>query len=66
MNLKSKNYSKKTVGILSESLRAVVCVWVCECVWVWASACVGYSCVSMCVCMGLSEGTNVARYFNRA
>ena len=52
MNRKSKKYSKKTVGILYDSLRVVVSVWVCECVWVCAYA--DYSCVLMCVCISLS------------
>ena len=39
----------------------------CKCVsvWVCAYACVGYSCVSMCVCVRVSEGTYTARCFNR-
>ena len=53
MNRKSKKYRQKTVGILLESLRVVVSVGVCERVWVCTYACVDYSCVSMCVCMGL-------------
>ena len=65
MNRKLKKYSKKTVGILLESLCEIVSVWVCECVWVYAYACVGFSCVLICVCMGLSEVTKAARCFNR-
>ena len=38
---------------------------VCEYVWVYAYACVGYSCVLMCICVGVSEGSNAARCFNR-
>ena len=49
MNRKSKKYSQKTVGILLESLCVVVSVYVGG-----AYACVGYSCVLMCVCMGLN------------
>ena len=33
----------------------------CTCVSVCGYACVGYSCVLMCLCMGLSEVTNAAR-----
>ena len=32
--------------------------------WVCAHTCVGYSCVLMCVYMGVSEGTNAARSFS--
>ena len=59
-----KKYSHQTVGILCEYLCVVVSVWVYECVGVCAYACVGYSCILMCVCMGLSEDTNAARCFN--
>ena len=31
----------------------------CDCEWVCAYVCVGYSCVLMCVWVGVSEGTNV-------
>ena len=31
----------------------------CKCVWVCAYACVGYSCVLMCICVGVSEGVAV-------
>ena len=65
MNRKSKKYSQKTVGILYDSLRVVVSVCVCVCVCVCAYACVGYSCVLMCVCIGLSEVTNAARCFSQ-
>ena len=62
MNRKSKKYSQKTVGILYDSLHVVVSMWVC----VWgAYANVGYSCVLMCICMGLSEVTNAARCLTR-
>ena len=42
-----------------------VSVRVCECVWMSAYACVGYSCVLMYLCMGLSEVTNAAFVFSR-
>ena len=61
MNRKSKKYSQETVGILYDSLRVVVSVWVWAYVGVCAYECVGYGCLLMCVCMSLSEATNAAR-----
>ena len=43
----------------------ILYVWLCMGVWVCGHTCVGYSCVLMCFCMGLSEVTNSARYFSR-
>ena len=37
----------------------------CKCVIMCAYACMGYSCVLMCVCMSLSEFTNAARCITR-
>ena len=34
MNWKSKKYSQKTIGILYDSLRVVVSVWVCVGVYI--------------------------------
>ena len=51
MNRKSKKYSKKTVGILSESLCVIVSVWECVCVCVCMYV-GGYSCVFLYVCVG--------------
>ena len=48
-----KNTAKKPLGFCRNPY---VCLFVCVCVCVWAYACVGYSCVLMCVCMSLSEG----------
>ena len=36
-----------------------------ESVWVCAYACVGYSCVLMCICVGVSECINAAPCINR-
>ena len=41
------------------------CECVSVCVGVYAYACVGNSCVLLCVCKGVSEGTNATRCFNR-
>ena len=45
----TKNTVKKTVGILYESSRVIVSVWVCT------DASLGYSCVLLCVCIDVSE-----------
>ena len=62
MNRKSKKYTKKTAGILKESLPVNVSECVCVCVCVCVCACMGYSCVLLCVYVGVSEGTNAGDY----
>ena len=65
MNRKSKKYSQKTVGILSESFRVIVSVWVCGSVRVFVWVIVAYYCVYVWVAYCVSEGTNAAHCFNR-
>ena len=59
-----KNTVKNRWNFVRFFLRVVVSMWLCEYVWVCAYACMGYSFVSMCVCMSLSEFTNTSRYIS--
>ena len=51
MNWNQKNTVKKSLGFCT-----ILYVWL----WVCVLAYVGYSCILMCICMGLSEDTNTA------
>ena len=65
MNRKSKKYSQKPLGFCRNLYMWLqVCKYVSVCGCVYAYACVGYSCVLLCVCVGVSEGTKAARCFN--